>query len=44
MCECNIVNAEISQTEIRLSCECGRAQISDETIKILELVGEYLGR
>lgn len=42
MCDCNTVNAEISETEICLSCECGTPDINDERMKILELLGEYL--
>ena len=42
MCTCNPITAEIGPS-ITFSCECGNPQTPDiETIKTLEIVGQYL--
>jgi hypothetical protein len=43
MCECNLLNAAISEEGIELICECGNPREADpETTATLELIGQYL--
>ena len=42
MCECNIIDAEISRDEIILTCECGEPSLDEESRNTLEAVALYL--
>jgi len=44
MCQCNLIEAQISRNDISLACRCGNPHLSPEETQALKAVAEYLCR
>ena len=43
MCRCNLINAEMSKDDIRITCECGVSrEVDAETMATLKVIRQYL--